>query len=281
MNNFIKRIVFTALLTLPIFANTSFAAFQEGDVYNSDVNGFLDGYPIPVYSYMDYPYILARDLSGYGFDVEYNENTRSAVITQNTAKSMYPYSNAGNSDNKTKKIGTIQTSDIKVYIKGEAVPAYNMNGNMLICMDDLYRFGKVNWYEESKTIAFTSIGFIDANPLWETSMPEKYKNYRKNKVNTAQNHYYPNTNIPNMSAITDANLKKSETSDNLTTYIYNLDEDSAIQYITLLCDYIGFTITDKDSDIFGSYITYYLSKNNSAVAVSIQYTSNEIWVIPI
>lgn len=280
MMNFIKRIFPTAILIILLCENISLAAFQSGDVYNSDINGFLDGYPIPVYSYMDYPYILARDLLGYGFDVEYNESTRSATITKNIAKSMYPYSNVGNSDNKTKKLGTIQKSDIKVFINNKEIPSYNMNDNMLICMDDLYRFGKVNWYDDSKTIAFTSNGFITANPLWETSMPIKYKNYRNNKVKTIKNNYYPNTNIPDFSVLTNAQLKQVQPSDNLTAYIYVLDEESAVQYITLLCDYMGFTISDKDSDIFGSYVTYYLSKQSSVAAVSIQYTSDEIWIIP-
>lgn len=257
------------------------AEFREGDVYNSDVNGFADGYPIPVYSYMDYPYILARDLLGYGFDVVYDEGSRSVTVERNTSKAMYPYSKAGNSENKTKLLGKILKSDIKVYIKGEEIPSYNMNGNMLICMDDLYRFGKVNWYEDSKTIAFTGNGFMSANPAWETVMPQKYQNYRKNDTHKKENNYYPDSAFPTFTALTAVEMKEElTTKDGTTGYIYPLDEDAAVQYISLLCDYMGYEIADVERDFFGSYIDYYVRKGDIAAIVEISYKLNAIIVIP-
>ena len=277
-----KRLGILLLIGIILFNMTlASAEFQEGDVYNSDVNGFADGYPIPVYSYMDYPYILARDLLGYGFDVVYDEGSRSVTVERNTSKAMYPYSKAGNSENKTKLLGKILKSDIKVYIKGEQIPSYNMNGNMLICMDDLYRFGKVNWYEDSKTIAFTSSGFISANPAWETTMPEKYKNYRKNDTHKQENNYYPNSSVPTFTALSAVEMTEEYTSKHgINGYVYPLDENAAVQYISLMCNYMGYEIADKESDLFGTYINYYLKKGDSISVVMVSYDANAIIIIP-
>lgn len=277
MKRFSGIILIFTLFQLIITPAASAAQFKDGSVYSSDTNAFIDGYPIPVYSYMGYPYLLARDLTGYCFDVEYDEALRSVKITQNTAKAMYPYSKAGNSLSTGKPIGRITKSDIRVYLKDNEIQAYNMNGNMLICMDELYRFGEVNWYEDSKTIAFTSSGFINANPLWESLMPKKYANYRKNPPRQTRDNYYPDSRVPALSALTSAELIKEQTAANgQRQYVYNFDEEAAVQYITLMCDYFGYEIADKKTDFFSAYTNYYLKKDKTVCIMSIRFDSNRI-----
>ena len=167
-----KKIILAFLLGVIITLAGTCAYADEiiGSVYSSETNAFIDGRQIPVYVYENYPYIVAEDLERYGFDVSWDAATQIVDITFNEAKAFRAYE-LKEFDFAGWKLADVYSSNTRVRLDGEFVNAYSLSGRMLICLDDLWRYGKVNWYEESMAISFTSNYFMEKVPDWETLMP--------------------------------------------------------------------------------------------------------------
>lgn len=141
-----------------------------GEVYGSDTAAYIDGHQIPVYVYQGYPYVVAEDLNGYGFDVRWDAYTDILDIQYNPAKGLAPYGSVG-LDFLGGKLADVYSTQTRVRVGSDFVPAYSLGGRMLVSLDELWRYGSVNWYPESLTISFTSREFMAMNPDWEVLMP--------------------------------------------------------------------------------------------------------------
>lgn len=168
-----KKKVIVAFLLGTILAFAGAYAYAEeviGSVYSSETNAFIDGQQIPVYVYENYPYIVAEDLERYGFDVSWDADSQIVDLDFNEAKAFQSYE-MKEFDFAGWKLADVYSSDTRVRLGGDFIKAYSLSGRMLICLDDLWRCGKVNWYEDSMAISFTSNYFMEKVPDWETLMP--------------------------------------------------------------------------------------------------------------
>lgn len=110
----------------------------------TDIRVFINGYEIPAFHYQDNSYILAEDLSNFGFDVTWEENTRELKIVRNIEKTITALSNAD-----TTRQYDIENTDIQtIGINGsdtQQLKSYNIGGQTIVKFDDLEIFGTVNW----------------------------------------------------------------------------------------------------------------------------------------
>ena len=171
-----KKLLSIILASITFFTSfTASFAYEEyiGDMYSTSTTAVIDCHQIPVYVFNNYPYIVAEDLNGYGFDIKWVQSEQTLYLNYNPNKGYFPYENLG-FDITPSYAGPVYSSDIKVLLNNTPIPSYSLNGQMLISLDELWRFGKVNWYDESLTIAVTTNKFIRENPEWETLMPPLY-----------------------------------------------------------------------------------------------------------
>lgn len=176
----IKKVfaVFAMIFILAIGCNAGVSADSViGDLYRTDTIAYIDTNPIPVYSYNNKPYVVAEDLEGYGFDIKWNQSEQTLYLNYNMYKEYFPYDNVEYYYVKT-KVGYVYDSGVTVKLDGQTITSYSLDGRMLISLDELWRYGKVNWYDESRTISVTTRNFMDKNPDWETLLPAYFMHER-------------------------------------------------------------------------------------------------------
>lgn len=147
-------IVVLLLCTLSILA----ADTVVGKVYASDIQAYLNDYPIPIYNVNDNAVVMAADLRSYGFQVVYNDTLRRSEVTLDTAtQKITPIANPRDLRNEN-----VYASDITVTLNGKTVPGFNVAGNMAIRFSDLKAYGIHVYDNDSRS---TNI-WIDSLPYF-------------------------------------------------------------------------------------------------------------------
>ena len=77
-------ILFSIMFTSNAFAIN--VGDKLGDVLNSDIKTYINGQRIPCYNINNKAVVILADLRNYGFDVIYNDKTRTSTITRNYNK---------------------------------------------------------------------------------------------------------------------------------------------------------------------------------------------------
>ena len=146
-----------AALALCIPALTMNAGASEiiGEVYTTDIGALIDDQPIRSYNFQDYTYIIAEDLRGYGFNVEWDPGARTLTITQNmdTVRTSLTPSEINVKKSEIPlwtKLYDVYQTDIKTYLHGSEIAACNIDGQTLIKLSDLSPFGEVSFDEEHR-----------------------------------------------------------------------------------------------------------------------------------
>ncbi|HIW57155.1 MAG TPA: WG repeat-containing protein [Firmicutes bacterium] len=131
---------------------------RRSEILSTDIIAYIDGAPIRSYNIDGYTGVIVEDLRDYGFEVNWNEDTRTLSVsynqTGNTAAAAYiPEENAAPAGSH---IAYAHKTDIKTYVSGDEVAAYNIGGETIILIDELSRFGEITWDEESRSVRFTN-----------------------------------------------------------------------------------------------------------------------------
>lgn len=192
--------IITSLLLLiliqPVFAQGSIV----GNIYSTDILTFVNSKPIDGYNIGGRTVVIAEDLDGYGFNVEYDDESRILRIAS--------YFNKGFKDIKEiprgsvgKIIGNIYKTDIKVYYNGILIEGYNIGGRTAICLEDLgdlsdspnadYGYskylGKAIWDETNRTISYESY-IRNENEILGIS--RVYHRFKDNVIYTFSDDFY-------------------------------------------------------------------------------------------
>lgn len=154
-----KTFALTLATIMLITSMTSAFADRIGDVIGSslttDIVAQINGYDIASYNYQGYTYVIAEDLVNYGFNVSYDNNSRTLSITRNYGVSQI-YSTykkpAVSSKDVGKKAFNLLYTDIKTYIDGQYANSYNINGQTIIAFDDLAGYGTYVWNNNTRKI---------------------------------------------------------------------------------------------------------------------------------
>lgn len=139
-NKLISAIICAAAIVGGAFMQTSYAE-NVGDVigtiYSTDITAYIDDMPIKSYNTGGRTVIPIEDLRDYGFEVEWNENSRElrAVISDRPAETPEPVIEKQVPGNA---IGSIYYTDIRVFINGiESIQTYNIGGVTCIAIEEL------------------------------------------------------------------------------------------------------------------------------------------------
>ena len=168
-----KALIITFLLFMLFGAAAS--AAEIGDVVNtavrSDIVAYIFYQPIDSYNIDGYTYVRSADLRKYGFEVDWDADSKRVDITRNYDKlpvlideykrdfSEEEYVPIGATTRpshiaslkKFEEMNVLYT-DINVYIEGEKANSYNIEGSTVIMIDELTRYGYYFWDEKSRTV---------------------------------------------------------------------------------------------------------------------------------
>ncbi|MDO5399112.1 MAG: hypothetical protein Q4G33_14425 [bacterium] len=131
-----------------------------GEIYNTDILTTLDGVPIESYSIDGETVIPLEALSEYGYEVYYDDRVRKVFVTHSgdIPDDLSPQITRGKLGGTS---GYIYESDIKAYLNGVEIPAYALNGQMGVVVEDI---GRVERGRNVSPYGFT-YGFYDASKL--------------------------------------------------------------------------------------------------------------------
>lgn len=173
MKKMVKKLMtLTCLLvmTVSLMATTANAA-RVGDVVGyaqpTDIVATINGYQLESYNVDGYTYICVEDLRYYGFDVVYDQYSRTLSVNRNYSVSTIDPQHTNpkfwdiGSNNSRKKI---LYTDIVTYVNGSYVSSCNINGQTIIQFDNLKAFGAVA-YDNSKREISLTISDIVYNPV--------------------------------------------------------------------------------------------------------------------
>ncbi|MBE7010237.1 MAG: hypothetical protein E7418_01955 [Ruminococcaceae bacterium] len=172
-----KWIAITLCLLLFVFSCPTAGAEIIGEVLHTDIVAYVNGAPIRSFNIEGWTGIIAEDLRDYGFDVIWMPDERALYVDyyppeagpQITAQyvpvpNQYPVGSHAMD---------IYRTDIKTYVNGEEVTAFNIDGQTIIYIDWLQCYGNVVWNEAMRTISYTdvkpwSLRLCEPNPQADT-----------------------------------------------------------------------------------------------------------------
>lgn len=148
------------LLTLTIHAQ-SFGII--GSVLTTDIRAYINGYEIPAYNVDGNMVIIGSDLRNYGFNVVYDNSTRTSKVSYSSGNGNFdPIINTSSNYNSVgTKIMDVYDTDIIVVVNGTPVTSYNVDGQMAFRFSELQIYGTYYYDNEARS---TNL-WIDENNL--------------------------------------------------------------------------------------------------------------------
>ncbi len=173
MKKIVTLFLLFSMLATMLLPSTAFA--ESGDVLGhatyTDISAYINHYPITSYNINGYTAVVAEDLNYYGFEVVWDDVTRTLCITRNyatteisPAEQVYNYSSVAGRDS----LPYLET-DVKTYVSGNLVESFNINGKTCIFMDSLAPYGEVVWVPEIRAIKL----WIEGLPMQDYAVPEE------------------------------------------------------------------------------------------------------------
>ncbi len=196
-----KKFVAFLILICALMGVTAFAdAGSEGHIYSTDILAFVNGNPINGYNIGGKTVIIAEDLIGYGFDVEYDDTARTLSVKSyfNRGYGEKPEISRGKVG---EIIGNIYKTDIKCYYNGILIDGYNIGGRTAICIEELgeltdnpngdygysHHLGRAIWDGENRIISYES--YID-NKSDILGISRVYHRFKDNVIYTYPDDFF-------------------------------------------------------------------------------------------
>ncbi len=162
-----KKLITLALVALLCLSLAAPALAASPKIINyslyTEIVAKINGHFIHSYNIDGYTAIVAEDLRSYGFYAIWNPTDRTLSVmraTNDDGSLQLPYK-WGEYDpgELTHPIGSkafpIYATDIKTYVAGKEVSAFNIDGETLIWIEDLAPYGDVVWHEKERYIELT------------------------------------------------------------------------------------------------------------------------------
>ena len=146
-------LIMIATLTMGVSANPR-VGDEIGDVRNTDIRTYINGYRIPSFNINNRSVVMLRDLTRYGFDTTFNEQTRTATLIRNYDKPFNPILDFEASMGPPGSLAFRHLhTDIVAVINGIEVQSFNVRGYTAILFADLRdagNFGRMRWDEATR-----------------------------------------------------------------------------------------------------------------------------------
>lgn len=128
------------LLCMPCVAFASGEVL--GHIYSTDIVAYIDGAPVNSYNIGGKTAVIVEELIGYdmvnyGFDGEYNDETRTLNF-YTTGSGSYKNEDFAPAKNVPGRVvGDIYSTDIKLYLNSVEVKGYNIGGKTAVAIEDI------------------------------------------------------------------------------------------------------------------------------------------------
>lgn len=158
MKKSVVAILALAAITIPVTAQ----AKTIGTVLSTDIGTVIDGAACKTYNVDGRTFVVAEDLQGYGFDIDYNDSARRLTVTQN------PYSHrillTADEVNIKKedcpvgnRVMDILSSNITVTVEEKTVEGYNIDGRMVIPVRALEHCAYVEYDNDKRLVTIRGL----------------------------------------------------------------------------------------------------------------------------
>ena len=131
---------------------------DNGNIYISDVKAFINYIWVPSYNLDGTTAVLVRDLENYGFEIDWNEKTKTVNITYNGDKELLPHAPQYYPPHE---VGLLRfktyPTDIKTYFEGMEIPSVNIGGRTAVKLRDIDIENNIS-YDPKKKEAYIRIG---------------------------------------------------------------------------------------------------------------------------
>ncbi|MBQ4528170.1 MAG: hypothetical protein II998_08870 [Clostridia bacterium] len=170
MTNKLISFLCVAVMIISLIPTMAGAA-RVGDVVGyaqpTDIVATINGYQLQSYNVNGLTYICVEDLRHYGFDVYYDNYSRTLSVNRNWGVS---YIDPQVSNTNYWSIGTLSSrknilyTDISTYVNGSWVNSANINGQTIINFNVLSAFGEVVYDNGIREISLEMPG-VAHNPV--------------------------------------------------------------------------------------------------------------------
>lgn len=166
-----KKLIAVLTMLAVCVSSSAYAAVGDvaGKVVYTDISAYINHYPIPAYAYDGGMVVVAEDLQNYGFDVTYDDVSRSLAIVPNREKSIIGmgtvYKNGGRVN---MRFADALYSDINVYFNETWINSCAINGYTMVKLEDLasdYAGTSFTWDNSTRSAKL----WIDWAPITEYS----------------------------------------------------------------------------------------------------------------
>ena len=128
------------------------AATVIGSVLTTDIRAYINGCEVPSYNIDGNIVVVGQDLRSYGFNVVYDNNTRTSYISYDGSGTWTPIATSiVNSQSIGTKVMDVYQSDISVSVNGNKVACYNVGGKMAFRFSELKVFGNYSYDNETRS----------------------------------------------------------------------------------------------------------------------------------
>lgn len=163
-----------------------------GSVLTTDIKAYINGYEIPAYNVDGNMVIVGSDLRNYGFNVVYDNNTRTSSVSMNPYGTWSPLDTSSYYNGSIgTKVMDVYDTDISVLLNGIPVTSYNVNGNMAFKFSELKMFGSYYYDNASRTTNLWLEGNSYSQPYEDYSY-----NYNDNWNTSANNSDMYGSSVP-------------------------------------------------------------------------------------
>ncbi len=171
MKKFLKLTLITVMLLTALLSVNVAAKVGDvvGEAQNTDIVAYINNYAIPSYAVNGQSCIVAEDLRCFGFDVVWNDQSRTLTITKSPEPYMAEMDFIKTLDRGSFFANVLQT-DIVTYAGGIKISSYAINGYTMVPMEELTMLGQVTWKPDEWVLDMTVEGF----PVRETRQEIKF-----------------------------------------------------------------------------------------------------------
>ena len=203
--DYIKGVLTGILISIAVCAVPAAAGAEVvGTVLSTDIGTVIDGAACKTYNVDGRTFVVAEDLQGYGFDVDWNENERVLSITQNP----YSYRTLLPQDELKAKwmctigepIMDIFESDVVVTVADQQIEGYNINGYMVIPVRALEPCAYVEYDDEKRLVTINSLKhYLDECYGRGEAMKSESEDYQEINLNNENGQiYYYSMELPDI-----------------------------------------------------------------------------------
>ena len=139
MKKVLSAVLSAVLMCSPVATVQAKVGDVVGKAYNTDIVAYINHYAIPSYAVNGTSCIVAEDLRNFGFDVEWDNSSRSLTLKRNNQTQIHEM-NFKKEAAPSSEFADLLETDISVYADGTKLTSYAINGYTFIPLEELKIF---------------------------------------------------------------------------------------------------------------------------------------------